>query len=327
MNNTNGENGLGKLEDVSAACMLLTAITDFAVDRKDSRFVSEYLKISEKSVSFIFGMPAMFTSMLIDYLNNRQVVTIDIDYERALTVATEVKSYKDNPAAILTAATKFEERFNQGSFAEQHYKIQMNMHLSHYITKAVSDAGNVSSKGVTNIIPAKLLSAMSDMSLIQKNIFYKGCFLHRVVKLNVDAKTLDHCINGFKVRADALQFCLELVKRGAHFHFVNKYNGSIAVEHSKIQEWRKLLQVDNAKQTMSHKEVTELWTAYNELFKSTPDSNTKICDIYFSLHRKFKSKYRIETLYNRIQSSIEAMSELDDEDEDEDEDELINLLR
>lgn len=323
--NLKGEISTKSSDDISASVMLLTAISDFAVSKKDIHFTAKYLEISEKATSFVYQMSGEFTCMLADYMNNRTVATIDVDYSRALEVADEVRTF--DLAALSNAAASFESMLTDTPFAERHYKYQMTTQLGLHIGQALSQVSDLScGKPLDKVIPKSLIKALSNMSLLQKNIFYKGCYLNKVAKLKIDSEAFDHCINGFRPRAESLKFCLDLVKCGANYAFVNSYNNCVDVDYKKVMEWRDIYGVSNDKQVMTHRHISDLWTMYHELLKQDFPRSNKMCDIYFHMFHKFKGKYRLDTLYNQLQDSLEEERTIDSDEDDIDDNAIVNLL-
>ncbi len=291
--------------------ILVYGVSELFLDAVPASEIAARYGISKKLVEIIVSMSPQDVPLFAEIVDARRAVTLTVDFDLATQVAEQVGSWRPDQQRRLNE--KFEhwyksQTYSSASVVAFKYK-QFIDHLIFVLAELYSE------RKQENIVelPARLLSAIHDLSNGVWPLYKKALMLANVIDLKCDSKSLDLSVAAFNARVSQQKVVTDLIRAGADWPFIQKYNGVVSVDSKHYRQVRRRLGVSDNKEKISVAKGADVMSDFNRFMATGMET----IDVYFNLRRKHN--LRIETLHKYIQEmlcSLEAESDDDDDDFD-----------
>lgn len=291
----------------SASSILAYGVSELHLSNVSVSSIAKRYGISERCVQLILGMAPQDLPLFCEIVEARKAATLKVNFDAAADLAENMVNWRPDQQVELNR--RYELWFRQRSFSEVNVLTYMYKFFIDYLITALSDVH--SSRRRTSLeIPSRLLAAIHDLSNSVWPLFQKGLMMGNCIRLVVDSECLELTIAAYQAKSYQQRIVVDLIRAGADWHFINKYNGLVTVDMKRYRELRAMLGVSGNKEAVTVRKGIDIMSDFRRLMEV---NNMATIDVYFNLRRIHK--LRIETLYSYIE---EVLSEVDSDEEDED---------
>jgi hypothetical protein len=286
--------------------ILVYGVSELFLDAVPASEIAARYGISKKLVEIIVSMSPQDVPLFAQIADARGAVKLTVNFELAADVAEEVAKWRADQHRRLNE--RFERWYKAQSYSSAAVTaFKYKQFIDHLISVLAELHSERSPKTIE--LPPRLVAAIHDLSNGVWPLYKKALMLAQVIELHCDEKALDLSIAAFNARVAQQKIVTDLIRAGADWPFIQKYNGIVSVDSKHYRAVRQRLGVADNKEKISVAKGSDVMSDFNRLMSTGMET----IDVYFNLRRKHG--FRIETLYRYIQ---EVLAEQDCSDDDED---------
>ncbi|MBE0362189.1 hypothetical protein PULV_a4000 [Pseudoalteromonas ulvae UL12] len=271
--------------------------------------VIQTLGISRQAALAIRDMSAYDMPDFCKKVEGRKAAWLVIDYKTTIEIAEILAKCSEGQLDKLRSST--EKYMKSLSVGEATYKTIIVSKFISYISRMMYEVEQKPGDSNIGNIPPKLFSALQELKQGVMHLYTRLLVQRNVINVEVDKVAMDTVIAGFKAHVRGRKLLHDLIKAGAHLTFIEQYNNERYIDVEYYRQWRRFHSVGRNSEKITPSVGVDIYQMFNQLMAT----NIEVIDVYFELHRKFR--FRIETLYTYIQSTLTEV--LDDDDDDDEE--------